>query len=78
MAHDLTWTAAGGGLARNDLLKQSLATAAYERPSNQVSNKGHAQQWTPADIDGRQFPGQAHRSAGSAYRDLASGRRSQG
>ncbi len=35
----------------------------------------HRQQWTPADADGRSFPGQACRRAGSPHRYLASGRR---
>jgi hypothetical protein len=48
-----------------------------ERPSNQVSNDHHAQQWTLADIDGRPLPGQARRSTGSARSDLASGRKGQ-
>ena len=42
-----------------------------------MSNNRHHQRWTPADVYGRTFPGHAHRSAGSARRDLASGRRSQ-
>jgi hypothetical protein len=40
-----------------------------------VSNNHHRQQWTRADTDGRCFPGQAGRSAGSPHRALASGRR---
>lgn len=55
--------------------KQPLATSAHERPSNQVSNNHHRQQWTPADDDGRYFRGQTCRSPGSPYRYLASGRR---
>jgi hypothetical protein len=57
--------------------KQTPTTRAHERPSNQVSNNRHRQQWTPADADGRSFPGQACRSAGSLHHDLASGRRGQ-
>jgi hypothetical protein len=55
----------------------SVANAACERPSNQVSNNRHRQQWTPTDADGQSFPGQARRSAGSRHRNLASGRRGQ-
>ena len=44
-------------------------------PSNQVSNNRHRQRRTPADADGRSFPGQASRSPGSPHRNLASGRR---
>ena len=77
MRHSLSWQPQVEGDPKRPP-KQSLAAAAYERPSNQVSNKRHAQRRTPADIDGRQFPGQAHRGAGSACRDLASGRRGPG
>ncbi len=42
-----------------------------------MSNNHHRQQWTPADADGRCFPGQTCRSPGSPHRDLASGRRGQ-
>jgi hypothetical protein len=45
------------------------------RPSNQVSNNRQRQQRTPANTDGRCFPGQTCRSAGSGRSDLASGRR---
>ena len=49
--------------------------AEVERPSNQVSNNHHQRRWTPADIDGRPFPGQTSYSPGSPHRYLASGRR---
>ncbi len=42
-----------------------------------MSNNRHRQQWTPADVNGRWFPGQACPRAGSRHRDLASGRRGQ-
>jgi hypothetical protein len=42
-----------------------------------VSNNRHHRQWTPADVDGRSFPGQTCRNAGSPHHDLASGRRGQ-
>ena len=57
--------------------KQRLTTPTRERPSNQASNNHHQQQWTPADTDGRCFPGQAGRSPGRPHRALASGRRGQ-
>ena len=41
--------------------KQVLTAPPPERPSNQVSNNHHRQQWTPADTDGRCFPGQGSR-----------------
>ena len=50
--------------------EQPLATPTRERPSNQVSNNHHPQQWTPADTDGPYFPDQACRGAGSQHRDL--------
>jgi hypothetical protein len=40
-----------------------------------VSNNRLHHQWTPVDADGRLFPGQACRRAGSPHRYLASGRR---
>ncbi len=40
-----------------------------------VTDNRHGQRWTPPDADGRSFPGQTCRSAGSACGDLASGRR---
>lgn len=40
-----------------------------------MSNNRHRQSRTPADIDGRCFPGQACHSPGSRHRNLASGRR---
>ena len=42
-----------------------------------MSNDARRQQRTPADINGRWFPGQACPSAGREHRDLASGRRGQ-
>ncbi len=36
--------------------------------SNQVSNNRRRRRWTPADADGRCFPGQTYRSPGSPHR----------
>ena len=52
--------------------KQPLTTPTRERPSNQVNNNHHRQQWTPAVADGRSDPGQTCRSPGSSHRYLAS------
>jgi hypothetical protein len=42
-----------------------------------VSNDRHRHEGTSTDTDGRPFPSQAGRSAGSPHGDLASGRRGQ-
>jgi len=55
--------------------KQPLVISARERPSDQMSDNRHRQRWTPADVDGRCFPGRTCRCPDSPPRDLASGRR---
>jgi|GEM_PF-4347117 len=53
------------------------AAAHPTRTQLRVSNNRHPTAWTPADIDGQRFPGQACRSPGSPHRNLVSGRRGQ-
>ena len=48
--------------------------ATHKRPGDQMSDNRNRQQWTPADADGRSFPGQTCCRAGSPCPHLASGR----
>jgi hypothetical protein len=50
-----------------DSLHPGGQAEACPEPRNQVSNNRHRHRRTPVDADGRSFPGQAYRSAGSPY-----------
>jgi len=50
-------------------------TTGLKRPSNQVGNNHHRQQWDTSGHRGQCLAGQAGNNPGSPLRDLASGRR---
>jgi hypothetical protein len=53
----------------------SGASAARERPSDEVNDNRHRQRWTSVDTSGRSAAGHACCAAGSQRRNLASGRK---